>query len=94
MKLSFAILLSAVSSVVARTRSIPIAQDGLAADSELGMKILSQARLLEGGQNEAAVDYTWVSGYSLKFQGCHNTQQVSHTSCSCFCCSVVLGLAN
>lgn len=40
------------------------------ADSPLGMKILSQARRLD--QEE---DFTWVYGYSIKFQGCHHISQ-------------------
>lgn len=42
------------------------------ADSKLGMKILSQARNLE--QYEEFMN-TWVSGYSIKFQGCHHISQ-------------------
>ena len=41
------------------------------ADSALGTKLLSHARLL----NEEAVEATWVAGYSLKFQGCYNVKQ-------------------
>jgi len=37
------------------------------ADSPLGMKLLGQARKLD--QN-GEIDYTWVAGYSLKFEGC------------------------
>ena len=42
------------------------------ADSPLGMKLLSQARSLADNQ---AFDNTWVSGYSLKFEGCHHISQ-------------------
>ena len=42
------------------------------ADSPLGMKLLSQARNLADQQ---AFDNTWVSGYSLKFEGCHHISQ-------------------
>eukprot|EP00541_Cyclophora_tenuis_P011267 CAMPEP_0116555480 /NCGR_PEP_ID=MMETSP0397-20121206/8171_1 /TAXON_ID=216820 /ORGANISM="Cyclophora tenuis, Strain ECT3854" /LENGTH=377 /DNA_ID=CAMNT_0004080757 /DNA_START=86 /DNA_END=1219 /DNA_ORIENTATION=- len=42
------------------------------ADSKMGQNLLSKARKLE--QNDE-VDFTWVSGYSLKFQGCHHVSQ-------------------
>jgi hypothetical protein len=40
------------------------------ADSELGMRLLSEARSLEGEWT-----HTWVAGYSLKFEGCHHISQ-------------------
>jgi len=46
--------------------------DTVDASSPLGQSVISQARKLEGGDE---VDYTWVSGYSLKFQGCHHVTQ-------------------
>jgi hypothetical protein len=42
------------------------------ADSDLGMKILSKARNLE---DYSEFVNTWVSGYSIKFQGCHHISQ-------------------
>jgi hypothetical protein len=42
------------------------------ADSPLGAKLLSQARKLDQEEEE---DFTWVSGYSIKFQGCHHISQ-------------------
>jgi hypothetical protein len=75
MKLCFAIFATALSSVAARYQSVPIAKDGLAADSELGMQLLSKARRVEEADEEEA-QMTWVSGYSIKFQGCHSVQQV------------------
>lgn len=42
------------------------------ADSELGMTLLSKARKLE---NNGEIDFTWVSGFSIKFQGCHHVSQ-------------------
>jgi hypothetical protein len=41
------------------------------ADSELGMRLLSEARALEN----SAWTHTWVAGYSLKFEGCHHISQ-------------------
>ena len=42
------------------------------ADSELGMRLLSVARRVD---QVSAYSSTWVSGYSLKFQGCHHISQ-------------------
>jgi hypothetical protein len=85
MKLSLAIFAMALTYVAASYISIPIAERGLAADSDLGMKILSKARRVD---EQEAVDITWVSGYSLKFQGCHHVQQVRRSFIICFwCCS-------
>ena len=41
------------------------------ADSELGMRLLSEARELDGSE----WTHTWISGYSLKFEGCHHISQ-------------------
>eukprot|EP00957_Ditylum_brightwellii_P009759 735704-Ditylum_brightwellii.AAC.1 len=40
-------------------------------DSKAGRELLSQARRVEDNNNV----YDWISGYSLKFQGCHHVQQ-------------------
>lgn len=53
------------------------------ADSELGMKLLGQARQLSNDDKSAgyssysSADFsnTWVSGYSLKFEGCFHISQ-------------------
>jgi len=42
------------------------------ADSKFGLDLLSRARKVEEAEE---VDATWVSGYSLKFQGCHHIAQ-------------------
>lgn len=47
--------------------------DGITASSPLGQSLLSQARRLEDGDD--AYSYTWIEGYSLKFQGCHHMAQ-------------------
>jgi hypothetical protein len=47
--------------------------DEVAADTELGGKILSQARRLN--DNNGDVEFTWVADYSIKFQGCHHISQ-------------------
>jgi hypothetical protein len=59
--------------VGARANSVMLEMKDVKADSELGMKLLSHARQLD----QANADYsdTWVSGYSLKFMGCHHISQ-------------------
>lgn len=42
------------------------------ANSQLGMHVMSNARRIEDGNEQ---DFTWVSGYSLKYQGCHHVTQ-------------------
>jgi hypothetical protein len=75
MKLSLAILLTAISSsttVAATTIS------SIKADSKLGLSLLSQARQVaqqNNNNNANQVDTTWISGYALKFQGCHHISQ-------------------
>eukprot|EP00548_Thalassiothrix_antarctica_P004159 CAMPEP_0194146076 /NCGR_PEP_ID=MMETSP0152-20130528/19516_1 /TAXON_ID=1049557 /ORGANISM="Thalassiothrix antarctica, Strain L6-D1" /LENGTH=368 /DNA_ID=CAMNT_0038846493 /DNA_START=46 /DNA_END=1152 /DNA_ORIENTATION=+ len=44
----------------------------ISANSVLGNKLLSKARLL-GGNNDDAYDFTWALDYSIKFQSCHKT---------------------
>lgn len=44
--------------------------NNVAADSPLGLKILANARRLDD-----TIDFTWVSGFSMKFQGCHHMSQ-------------------
>jgi len=69
--MKFAFFLSALSAVSAnKAVELPTS---LKADSKLGMKLLSEARRLENGDDE--VDMTWVVDYSLKFQGCHHVTQ-------------------
>lgn len=47
--------------------------NNIKADSKLGNQLLSKARKLE--QNDDEIDFTWVAGYSIKFQGCHHISQ-------------------
>lgn len=49
-----------------------IQRDGLDANSPLGRKLISAARQVEGNSNW---DMSWVSGYSIKFEGCHHVTQ-------------------
>ena len=77
MKLSFATLAGSIAAAAAKYQTIPIANSGLAADSPMGRHVLSKARRVEEREGGQGVDMSWVSGYSLKFQGCHHVQQVS-----------------
>lgn len=69
--MKFAFFLSALSAVSAK-KAVEL-PTSLKADSKLGMKLLSEARRLENGDEE--LDMTWVVDYSLKFQGCHHVTQ-------------------
>lgn len=66
MKLTLALVASLVTGSFA-LQSI----SEVKAESNFGMDLLSKARRVE----EAEVDTTWISGYSLKFQGCHHISQ-------------------
>jgi hypothetical protein len=78
MKLALALLsylvvsLAAPVVVVVATPQLHELKD-IPADSTLGMKLLANARQLD--QNNAAYESTWISGYSIKFQGCHHISQ-------------------
>ena len=41
----------------------------ISATSDLGRSLLSQSRRLDGEEED---DFTWIAGYSLKFQGCRH----------------------
>mmetsp|Transcript_2385 Transcript_2385/g.4425 ORF Transcript_2385/g.4425 Transcript_2385/m.4425 type:complete len:389 (+) Transcript_2385:244-1410(+) len=76
MKVSPAILVAAALSSGTTFAATTISS--IRADSKLGMSLLSKARQVEqnnnkNGQNQ--VDTTWISGYALKFQGCHHISQ-------------------
>ena len=75
MKFSLAAVFLSVMGVASASQKTVKIESGLKADSALGQHLLSKAtRVLE--QNEDEMEMTWVSGYSLKFQGCHHVQQV------------------
>lgn len=63
MKLNTALILSGLATAAALKSNTP-----------LGKKILSQARRLDE-EEDAADDMSWLTGYSLKFQGCHHVTQ-------------------
>ena len=68
MKFTIALLSAVVAGASAKAAPL---QSSITASSEIGQRILSEARLLEEN-NE--VDYTWVANMSLKYQGCYHTQ--------------------
>lgn len=65
----FASLLTLGVASASKLQKLPETVD---AKSDLGQKILSNARRLENGDD---VDFTWVADYSIKFQGCHHISQ-------------------
>jgi len=69
--MKFAAALLSLLSGAAASSTIMHEMKDIKADSPLGMKLLSHARNLE----EQEFDYTWVAGYSLKFEGCHHISQ-------------------
>jgi hypothetical protein len=69
MKLALALLATYATTTLATTSISEVK-----ADSKFGMDLLSKARRAdENGDDEA--DATWVSGFALKFQGCHHISQ-------------------
>jgi len=73
MKMLFAsIICSIILYQSHATSSIP--SRDLTTDSVLGASILSASRRL-AGDDDGQEDYTWLSNYSLKFQGCHHIKQ-------------------
>lgn len=68
--MKFSVALLSLISATAATK-VDVASVDIKADSKIGHKLLSQARKLD--QDE--IDFTWVSGYSIKFQGCHHISQ-------------------
>jgi len=53
------------------TNKIMSSSNGIKADSKVGNSILSHSRQLDNNN----VDYTFIGGYSIKFQGCHHINQ-------------------
>jgi len=79
MKFSIASLLALlVVGVGAKAVPHELVLNNIKADSPMGMKLLSQARRLENNNYNSystTYDNTWISGFSLKFQGCHHISQ-------------------
>ena len=60
----------------ASAASISKESGGIPATSRLGSKLLSKARIVEDRRLNDEIDYTWVSGYSIKFHACHSLIQI------------------
>mmetsp|Transcript_15213 Transcript_15213/g.31019 ORF Transcript_15213/g.31019 Transcript_15213/m.31019 type:complete len:415 (+) Transcript_15213:167-1411(+) len=58
------------ASAVKATKEIDLASTTVRADSEVGNRILSKARQLDGGDGEIS----WIAGYSIKFHSCVASQ--------------------
>mmetsp|Transcript_14429 Transcript_14429/g.21637 ORF Transcript_14429/g.21637 Transcript_14429/m.21637 type:complete len:379 (+) Transcript_14429:326-1462(+) len=69
MKFSLALIATLFTSAAA----IEISE--VKADSKFGMDLLSKSRRAEENDGDDEVDTTWISGYALKFQGCHHISQ-------------------
>jgi len=74
MNLKFAVLATSLSLASAKRAktSLDVSGTSIKADSKLGNNLLSKARKLNDNEE---IDFTWVSGYSIKFQGCHHINQ-------------------
>lgn len=70
MKIIF-IVLSAVAVTCAANIAFDHSVD-IPANSRLGSSLLSKARRVEDGDGSGDEDYSWVAGYSLKFNSCHS----------------------
>jgi hypothetical protein len=68
------ILSAAMVLVAGVTAQSMLEMPNIAADSPLGMRLLSESRSLENN-NYDPYSHTWVSGYSIKFDGCHHISQ-------------------
>jgi len=64
MKFSLAILAVTLSAAAA-----------LSADSKAGRSLLSKARRLDQNEYDFEEEFAWLTGYSVKFQGCHHIKQ-------------------
>jgi len=65
--------LCALLSLVAGASAAMHQLADIKADSKMGQSLLAQARQLNNEQNQ--VDLTWITDFSLKFQGCHSVSQ-------------------
>uniref|UniRef100_A0A7S2W4T5 Uncharacterized protein n=1 Tax=Eucampia antarctica TaxID=49252 RepID=A0A7S2W4T5_9STRA len=73
MKFSLALISTAFMGVASAVSPVAMEKGAsIKADSKMGMNLLSKARKLE---EDGEVDMTWVTGYSIKFQGCHHVSQ-------------------
>lgn len=74
LRTAIATLLVAVTS--ASKRKINLPEDGIPLNSKLGRHVMDSARRLDENDDQGgAVDFSFVSGYAIKFQGCHHISQ-------------------
>jgi hypothetical protein len=66
---SFLVSLAAIGSASAIQHAVDLDTGDIDASSDLGSMIMSKARLLNNNNNNNMY-YSWVSGYSIKFQQC------------------------
>jgi len=73
--MKFAAAFFSVFLASASANSVMHEMKSVKADSPLGQRLLSQAQPVEGRElaDNYAFDNTWVSGYSLKFEGCRKS---------------------
>jgi hypothetical protein len=69
---TLAVLAATMTVSMAVTSSTIGLDASISANSQMGMHILSNSRRVEDGNEQ---DFTWISGYSLKYQGCHHVTQ-------------------
>lgn len=71
MKFILSLLTVALASAAQPVRELTKLPESVEAHTSLGQKIMASARRLDDG----GADFTWVSGFSIKFQGCHHISQ-------------------
>ena len=65
----FLVIASIISAASAAGKSIELPTNDITSTSRLGRSLLSKARALDGNN-----DFSWVAGYSLKFEKCATSQ--------------------
>lgn len=75
MKIQAAALVATASLATAKKHSPKRLPSEVPAASDLGRSLLSQSRRLDGEEDEES--FTWIAGYSLKFQGCRHHAEMN-----------------
>lgn len=81
MKSIIAVTTLATAAAASRQQGLEaIQRDGLSSDSDMGRHLIANSRQLEAANADDAYnsnysDMSWVSGYSIKFLGCHSVTQ-------------------
>ena len=66
---------SLLALLATSTASLQLPTGDIPASSRLGSRLLSSARRVE--QEDEEVDFTWVAGYSIRFDSCHTITEWS-----------------